>query len=353
MTASNLQTEILEQPEAVRRLLDACQGSLPGDLRTFKGGFNYILIAARGTSDNAARFAQYLLQNRNHVPVMLAAPSVFSIYGQTPRLNGALVVGISQSGQSPDIVSVLAAGRAQGCPTISLTNDPASPLAEASDLVVDLRAGPEKAVAATKTYTASLAAVAMLSCALGSPEDNWTPRDEDWATLARVPAWMKETLDGVMAMAGSVERYHFMQTGLTIGRGYNYATAFEMALKIMELNSLAMLSYSSADFLHGPIGILRKDFPTFVVAHSGAMLEPTLQIMARFRQSGADITAITDSQKARALADISFNIPAGVPEWLSPLTDVLPGQVIGWQLAALRGLDVDNPRGLSKVNETI
>ena len=346
MTTSHLEQEILEQPEAVQRLLDAEKSTIRSALAPLRPHFDYVLIAARGTSDNAARYAKYLLQNRCAIPVMLAAPSVFSIYGQKPDLCRALAVGISQSGQSPDVVSVLAAAREQGRPTLALTNDLASPLAAQADLVLGLHTGPELAVAATKTYTASLAALALLSYGLGGNR-------ADLQSIERLPEMLEATLQATLARSVLIERYRFMNLGLTIGRGYNYATACEIALKVMELNSLAMLSYSSADFLHGPVGILRKDFPVFVVAHSGPMLEPTLQMMRQCRKLGADVTAISDSRKALALADAALEVPAGVPEWLSPLTDVLPGQVLGWKLAELRGLDVDQPKGLSKVTETL
>ena len=188
----------------------------------------YVLIAARGTSDNAARYAQYVLGAYNHIQVALATPSLYTLYGTPPDLRGALVVGISQSGQSPDIVSVLTAGRAQGRPTLAITNVPDSPLAQAADWVLPLDCGVERAVAATKTYTTSLAALALLSTALSG-------NDQHRAELAQVPEWMRQTLRSVEPQLPHVERYRYVGRSAVIGRGFNYATAFEVALKIKEL----------------------------------------------------------------------------------------------------------------------
>ena len=346
MSASILAQEIQEQPEAVERLLAAnteAVWKLAGEVR---GKFQSILVAARGTSDNAARYAQYLLGSFNRIPVTLATPSLFSIYQHAPNLSGTLVLGISQSGKSPDIVAVLAEGRAQGCPTVALTNDPLSPLASQADAVITLQAGKEQAVAATKTYTTSLSAVALLSAALAADESMLTE-------IRRLPGLMHETLSLNLAITRRMERYRFMQHGVVLGRGYNYATCGEVALKVMELTGTPMLAYSSADFMHGPVGIIQNGYPAFVVAHSGSLLDEMIELLRDLKSRGADLCVISDSPKARALADFTLPIPSSVPEWLSPVTDVLPGQILGWQLALAKGLDPDHPRGLHKVTETL
>ncbi len=210
----------------------------------------YVLIAARGTSDNAARYAQYVFGAYNHIQVALATPSLYTLYGTPPDLRGALVVGISQSGQSPDIVSVLTTGRAQGRPTLAITNVPDSPLAQAADWVLPLGCGVERAVAATKTYTTSLAALALLSTALSGGEQR-RGNEQHRAELARVPEWMRQTLRSVEPQLPHVERYRYAGRSAVIGRGFNYATAFEVALKIKELSRVVTESYSSADFCMG------------------------------------------------------------------------------------------------------
>ncbi len=184
-----LEQEIAEQPEVLARFL-ASAGEVTRHVaaEVSRRGVSYVMIAARGSSDNAARYGQYVFGARNHLPVALATPSLFTLYNSPPRLEGALVIGISQSGQSPDIVSVVAAARAQSRPSLAITNDPASPLAQAAEWVLPLSAGEERAVAATKTYTTSLGALALLSAALSGD-------DGARAQLARVPGQMRRALD--------------------------------------------------------------------------------------------------------------------------------------------------------------
>ncbi len=346
MTISILQQEIDEQPAAVERFLadqSATADRLVNDLK--RHNIQYVLIAARGTSDNAARYAQYVFGAYNHLQVALATPSLYTLYGTPPDLRGALVVGISQSGQSPDIVSVLAAGRAQGRPTLAITNAPASPLAQAADWILPLGCGEEKAVAATKTYTTSLAALALLSTALSGDAAR---RSE----LARVPDWMRQTLSSIEPRMARVERYRYAGRSAVIGRGFNYATAFEVALKIKELTRVVTESYSSADFLHGPISVLEAGFPLIVVAPSGQTLNDLTTFAAEAKRLGAELIVISDSDGVLSLAQLPLALPSSIPEWLSPLMAVLPGQLFAMHLAAAKGLNVDAPAGLKKVTET-
>ena len=254
-------------------------------------------------------------------------------------------MGISQSGQSPDIVSVLTAGRAQGRPTLAITNVPDSPLAQAADWVLPLGCGVERAVAATKTYTTSLAALALLSTALS---DDTARRAE----LARVPDWMRQTLSNIQPVLAHVERYRYVGRSAVIGRGFNYATAFEVALKIKELTRVVTESYSSADFLHGPISVLESGFPLIVVAPSGKTLSDLTTLAIEAKRRGAELIVISDDAAVLELAQLPLALPTGVPEWLSPLMAVLPGQLFAMHLAAARGLNVDQPVGLKKVTET-
>ncbi len=346
MATSILQAEINEQPMAVERFLadqTTAADQLAHELRSH--AIQYVLIAARGTSDNAARYAQYVFGAYNHIQVALATPSLYTLYGTPPDLRGALVVGISQSGQSPDIVSVLTAGRAQGRPTLAITNMPDSPLAQAADWVLPLDCGVERAVAATKTYTTSLAALALLSTALSGGEQHR-------AELAQVPDWMRQTLRSVEPQLPHVERYRYAGRSAVIGRGFNYATAFEVALKIKELSRVVTESYSSADFLHGPISVLETGFPLIVVAPSGCTLDDLLTFAAEAKRRGAELIVISDNEELLSLAQLPLVLPAGIPEWLSPLMAVLPGQLFAMHLAAAKGLNVDQPVGLKKVTET-
>jgi len=346
MNASILESEIFEQPEVLRRLL-AQEGEPIARLAdSLRGRFDYVIIAARGTSDNAARYAQYLFGAHNRLPVALATPSLFTLYAQPPRMPGALVVGISQSGQSPDIVAVLDEAARQGRPTMAITNDPASPLAQAAAHVIPLHCGPERAVAASKTYTASLAALALFSAALeGSSE-----RADQ---IRALPEQLHQALQGLAPALARVERYRYMDRCAVIGRGYNYSTAFEVALKIKELTHVVAEPYSSADFRHGPIGMVNEGFPVLLVAPSGAVNEDLRSLVASLRQIGTELLVISDDPHLLEFAHLPMPLPAGLVEWLSPLVSVAPGQLFALQLARARGLDPDHPLGLTKVTETL
>ena len=239
------------------------------------------MLAARGSSDNAARYAQYLFGIENGLLAALATPSVFTHYGARPAMADALVIGISQSGQSPDIVEVVREGRRQGALTLAISNEPRSPLAEAAELVLPLHAGEERAVAATKTYTAQLMAVAMLSAALRND-----PRA--WAELAALPAQVQATIDlnqGVVAIA---ERLREHSRLVVLGRGYNLSTAFEITLKVKETSGVLAHGYSSADFLHGPKAILDRGLPVMAVTPGRVFSDLDARGGARARAGRAD-----------------------------------------------------------------
>jgi len=343
---SFLQSEIRQQPQMLMTLLDReteSAGRIAADLRA--RNIKYVIMAARGTSDNAARYGQYLFGAQNRLPVGLATPSLFSVYNEPPRLENALVIGISQSGQSPDIVAVLEEARRQGAPTLAITNDPASPLAAQSDYAIPLHAGEERAVAATKTYTAQLVALALLSCALSDDLDRLQ-------ALRRAPLAVERVLGGEELIASAVERYRYMEACVVLGRGYNYATAFEIALKLKELNHLIAESYSSADFLHGPIAVVGSGFPALVVAPSGKMFDTMRDFSLELRLRGAELIIISNQQDLLAEAVTPLPLPEGVPEWLSPIPAVVPGQLFALHLTLAKGNDPDHPQGLRKVTIT-
>jgi len=345
MNPTILEQEIREQPVVIQRVLDQERPNVARLAADMRGKFDYVLIAARGTSDNAARYAQYLLGAHNQCQVALATPSLYTSYCAPPSLKGALVVGISQSGRSPDIIAVVEEGRRQGRPTLVITNVPDSPLAQAADYVINLQAGPEQAVAATKTYTASLAALALVSSCLAND-------DQAMAALQRLPALMQQTLDGLWPRLPRVERYRYMDRCAVLGRGFNFATAFEISLKIKELTRTVAEPYSSADFLHGPVAMVQEGFPVMVVAPTGQVLEDMRTLTQRLIQSQAERIVISDEAELLGQAHLALPLPGGVPEWLSPAVAVLPGQLFGLALAQARGLSPDKPEGLSKVTET-
>ncbi|RPI34124.1 MAG: SIS domain-containing protein [Chloroflexota bacterium] len=345
MTSTILEQEIREQPLVIERLLETENDHVAQICEDLRGRFNYILIAARGTSDNAARYAQYLLGSFNKLPVALATPSLFTTYGTPPDLQGALVMGISQSGRSPDIISVVEEGRRQGRPALVITNDPNSPLADAANHVIDLVAGPERAVAATKTYTSSLAALALVSAHLAK-------NSEIHAQILRLPGFIRQVIDTTFPALQRVERYRYMGHCVVIGRGFNYATAFEISLKIKELTQTIAEPYSSADFLHGPIAMIKKGFPVLVIAPSGSVLDDMRELYERLLDLKAELLLISDQDALLDKANLPLRLPAGMPEWLSPVVAVVPGQLFSFALASSRGLSPDKPEGIHKVTET-
>jgi glutamine---fructose-6-phosphate transaminase (isomerizing) len=343
---SILETEISQQPGVIRRLIEAEAPNARRIAGLVQGKYRYGFIAARGSSDNAARYAQYLFGAHNQMPVVLATPSLFTLYRTPPRLDEALVIAISQSGQSPDIVEVIAEGRRQGRPTIAITNEPDSPLAREAEHLIQLHSGLEQAVAATKTYTASLMALALLSAALeGNPS-----RLE---ALSCLPDAMQRTLDGLQPSLKRVERYRYMAHSIVIGRGFNYATAFEVSLKIKELTRVITEPYSSADFRHGPIAMVGDGFPVIVIAMHGSVNEDIQDLIAEVKEKNAELLVISDEPRLLEQAQFPLPIPAGLEEWLTPMVAVLPGQLFGMALARAKGLDPDKPVGLKKVTETI
>ena len=331
-----LETELREQPEALAHLLEREAGSARTAAQLFhRRDLRYLLIASRGSSSNVARYAQYLLGRAHRVPVMFATPSLYTIYGQPPRLDGALVIGISQSGASPDVVAVLAEAREQGRPTLALTNDLRSPLARPADAVLPLQAGREQAVAATKTYVNSLGAVGLLFAELGN---DGTAREE----LARMPEALAAQIDLSLGGTPALEEYRDA-VGLTVvARGVNYGTGFEIALKIRELSGIVTEAYSPADLMHGPIAAIQPGWPVVVVAPSGPARPSVEEIVPPLRARGARLVAVSDVRAVLRRAQTKLVLAPGV----------VPGQVAAMRLTTLRGLDLDSPVGLRKVTLT-
>lgn len=341
-SGSQLEREIREQPAALTELLDkrtAVISEVAAFVRRHRP--RYVMIAARGSSDNAARYAQYLLGERLGVPVALAAPSLESLYSAhaVPRAGDGLVIGISQSGRSPDIISVVAAARDAGAPTLAITNDADSPLAGTADLVMDIGVGVERAVAATKTYTASLAALAAVVTELRDD-------DADRSALNDVPALVAQTIDDAFRHAAELDSYATAPHILSVGRGYNYATALEIALKVRELTATIAEGFSAADLLHGPIAAISSGTPAIVVAPTGPARKSTLETSRTLEARGVEPLIIG------ATPDASLPLPNNLAEWLSPIVAVAAGQVLALRWALVGGHPPDAPRGLTKVTET-
>ena len=337
--------EIAESPAVVQRLLEGAGPAVEAVAAKVRGrDIRMVLIAARGTSDHAAVYAQYVLGGRNRLPVALAAPSLTSLYATPPRLDTALVIGISQSGRSPDVVAVIEDARRQGALTLAVTNAPSSDLALAAEHVVDLAAGPEVGVAATKTYVASVAVIAMLSAALRDSDD-------DRAQLRRLPAALQAATAQAERIADLAAARAHDERCAVLGRGYHYATAREWALKVKELGYVLADPYSAADFQHGPIALVEPGFPVLAVATTGPALAEMQALLARLRDAQARILVVSDDDHALAMGD-GVRLDPGIPEWLSPLVAIVPGQLYAVHVAMARGLDPERPRNLSKVTLT-
>ncbi|NPV08151.1 MAG: SIS domain-containing protein [Anaerolineae bacterium] len=336
----------MQQPEVLRRVVTQnWQRARECAAAIASSGIRFALIAARGTSDHAATYAKYLWGSANRLPVALAAPSLYTFYQSPPRLDGALVVGISQSGASTDIVTVLEDARSQGALTLAVTNDEDSPLARACQFVLPCLAGEEKAVAATKTYTSQLACVALLSTALSGDKARQ-------ADIERIPDAVAQALDLEDQVRASAERYRYMESALVLSRGYNLATAAEIALKIKELTYSHVQAYSTADFMHGPLATVDEGFPVIAVASTGALYHNLLSSIKTVKDRQAEVVVISDADEALALGRVALRVPS-VPEWLSPIVNIVPGQWLAHHLALTKGFDPDSPRALTKVTLTI
>jgi glutamine---fructose-6-phosphate transaminase (isomerizing) len=343
-----LEREIREQPAALARLLEQGREHVHEAARAIRAfDPKWVVIAARGTSDNAARYAQYLFGAHNGLAVGLATPSLYTLYDAPPSTSRALVIGISQSGQSPDIVAVLEGARKNGSTTIAITNDVESPLARAADCCVPLFAGSEHAVAATKTYTSELLALAMLSAALAGD-------DVRWKALEALPHAVETAveLNANGALSGLASRLCRAEQFFVLGRGFNYATAFEVALKIKEMSQVLAEPHSFADLLHGPIAMVRRGFPVLVIAPSGRPDADVGALLELLEQRKAEVLALSDRDDVLGRARGALRLPTSVSEWLSPIVAVVPGQLWARALGLARGLDPDEPSGLTKVTRT-
>lgn len=337
-----LLSEMAEQPAVLAGLIEhggADAVSASGLLCA--PDIHHVVIAARGTSDNAARYAKYVWGSKLGLPVTLAAPSLHTSHGTSPDYSGAAVVGISQSGQSPDLIAVVESGRRQGRPTIVITNQPESPLASLADVVVSLRAGPERSVAATKTYTATLMAIALIAAQ--------SDRMAAISALGTVPDAVAEVLDAASQIGAAAEAFGPVRDCVVLGRGYHYATSFEWALKLQEMAYVLAHPFSTADFAHGPFAVLERDFPVLAVAVRGALFDGTVEMLHRIRnERRAHLLVVTDDA---SIGLPSIEIPS-IDEWLSPIPAIVAAQVFTEALARVRGVDPEQPRGLRKITKT-
>jgi glucosamine--fructose-6-phosphate aminotransferase (isomerizing) len=341
--------------EEIRQQPDALERTLTTELRRVeqfreliaRRKPRFIVLAARGTSDNAAQFGRYLLEITTGIPVSLCAPSVHTLYGAKMDYRDSVLVALSQSGESTDINAVVEAARKQGAITLGMTNETKSALARAAEHVWFVRAGKEKSVAATKTYSSQMMLMYLLAYALGA-----RLKIDD---LKKIPEAAASALRMEPEIAALSERYRFMEYSVVVGRGLNYANAFEFALKMMETCYVVAERFSSADFAHGPIALIERNFPVFVFAPSGVTWPSVQELTLRMKELHAETIVLTDRKNVEAAGAGTrvICLPDRLPELYTPIPYIIPAQLFAASLAAQKGLDPDSPRTISKVTRTM
>ncbi|MEU5048444.1 SIS domain-containing protein [Streptomyces sp. NPDC021096] len=336
--------EMSEQPAVLRRILDEGAPRIRETARRIAARApRFVLLTARGTSDNAALYAKYLLEVRLGMPCGLTSMSTTTAYDARPDLTDVLVVTVSQSGGSPDLVASTRAAREAGAVTLAVTNNPGSPLAAVSEYHLDILAGPERALPATKTYTASLLTLYLFVEGL---------RGGDGSAARDLPELARRVLARGEEVRQLASRYRFAERMVLTSRGYGYPTAKEAALKLMETSYIPALSYSGADLLHGPLAMVDNISPVIAIVTEGRGGEALQPVLERLRGRGADLFVV-GSEAEVAKASAGFALPtAGVAEELQPVLEILPLQMLAYEITIARGQDPDAPRALAKVTET-
>jgi glucosamine--fructose-6-phosphate aminotransferase (isomerizing) len=338
--------EISEQPNALERTIQEERSKIARLGKFLKQrDIDLIVLVARGSSDNAALFGRYLLEITTGIPVSLSAPSVYTIYGARLKLNRALVIGVSQSGEGEDINRVLENARSCGAYTVGITNEPASSMTGLVDETLLMHGGRERSVAATKTFTGQMMLFYMLAAEFANANVPFA--------YQAIPEFVERALEQKPAILELVQRYVFMENCVVVGRGLAYANAYELALKLMETCYVVAERFSSADFLHGPVAMVERHFPVILFAPPGVMLPGVKSLIERLRELHAETLAITSDLDAAAACTRSIIMPREIDEFVAPIPYIVPGQLFAALLAEAKGLNPDSPRSLSKVTRTL
>ncbi len=339
--------ETRQQPQALARTLQAVDG-----LADYLAGRQprLVILAARGTSDNAAQFGRYLIEITTGIPVSLAAPSVVTLYRAGIDFRGVLVVGISQSGESTDTNAYLREARRRGASTVGVTNEDNSTMARECEYVIHAHAGREESVAATKTYTCQLMAMYLLACSLGG-----CCRRE---ALERIPECVGEVLQLEPLIAATTAEFKGISRALCVARGLNFANAMEFGLKLMETCYVVAERFSAADLMHGPIAMVDQGFPVFAFAPAGVTWPSVSDVIHRVRELKAQTLIVTDwppaAQEGQAiLLPPAPAAPPGLEDLYTAIPYIVPAQLFAAHLAAIKGLNPDQPRTLQKVTRTL
>ena len=336
--------EIFEQPvvleQTINRELEKVE-KIGNFLRS--KDVDLIVIAARGSSDNASLFGRYLLEITTGIPVSLSAPSVYTLYDAKINLSRALVIGVSQSGEGVDINQVLEKAKNSGAFTLGITNEADSTMANIADETLLIHAGREKSVAATKTYTGQMLHFYLLAQALS----------ENKLSIEKIPEFSEQSLKLLPEIKKIVERYLFMENCVVVGRGLNYGNSYELALKLMETCYVVAERFSSADFFHGPLAVVERRFPVILFAPSGVTKKSNIDLLNRLKELHADSFSITNDQEIADLSLMHLKLSEKIEEFLSPIPFIIPAQIFSALLAETKGINPDEPRSLSKVTKTL
>jgi glucosamine--fructose-6-phosphate aminotransferase (isomerizing) len=335
--------EIEEQPAVLERTITAERDKITriGDFIRQKE-IDVIIIVARGSSDNASLFGRYLLEVTTGVPVSLSAPSVYTLYNAKLRLKRALVIGVSQSGEGTDINEVLESAKASGAFTLAITNEAESTMARIADETLQIHAGRERSVAATKTFTGQMLHFYLLASAIGDKRLEY----------CKIPELTSNALEVKDKVSLEVQRYVFMENCVVVGRGMNYGNSYELALKLMETCYVVAERFSSADFFHGPLAMVERRFPVIMFGPSGVTRKSNVDLLERLKDLHADSLAFTNDPEIISRASRSIVLPE-MDEFLSPIPFIVPGQLFAAYLSEAKGLDPDSPRSLAKVTQTV
>ncbi len=345
--------EIRQQPDVLARIVARERESLRDVADRLRGKINLIVLVARGSSDNASLFGRYLLEIATGIPVSLAAPSVYTLYGSQMRLNGTLFVGVSQSGEGEDINFVLTEARCRGAFTIGITNEAASSMVKLVDHPLLVHGGKELSLAATKTVTGQMMMFYLLAEALAHHAEKNPAGPARIAGFERIPDYCQQALALEPAIRELVQRYTFMENCVVIGRGLLYGNSYELALKLMETCYVVAERFSSADFFHGPLALIDRHFPAILFAVPGPTMPGLMQLAARLQELHADTLAITSDSTLAATCTRSITMPAEISEFLAPIPYLIPAQLFAALLAEAKGLDPDKSRSLAKVTRTL
>lgn len=344
---SYMLSEIKQQPVVITGLTgeqNAAARKIAAEVK--KRGINFVVMAARGTSDHSCVYGKYMMEICAAMPVALADPSVFTLYNAKLNLANALVIGVSQSGEAADVAEYLEHAKKTGAYTLSITNAPSSLLTKVADANLLCEAGQEKAVAATKTYTAELGVFYLLASAMQSAAH---PGDD----LARAAESMVDALALEETIKNRSERYRYSQSCTVIARGLNYCTALETALKLTETCYMNTRGFSGADFLHGPIAAVHEGDPCVILAPTGKAYPFMFDLAKRLHGSDADMVIVSDNDEILSMATVPLKMTRGLDETLTPLSYILAGQLLSFYLSLNKGNDPDQPRGLNKVTVTL